>query len=134
MTQEGRPTKFKKQYIKQAYEVCARLGATNADLAALFEVSNRTIFEWQQRHPEFLHALKKGKKLFDDGNVRNALLKRALGYDYEGKHYPPDVTACIFWLKNRDPKNWRDKFDYRHEGKVDQVIKVQVFDEDSRER
>lgn len=23
--------------------------------------------------------------------------------------YPPDVTAQIFWLKNRKPKQWRDK-------------------------
>jgi hypothetical protein len=21
----------------------------------------------------------------------------------------PDTTACIFWLKNRKPKEWRDK-------------------------
>jgi hypothetical protein len=25
------------------------------------------------------------------------------------KHYPPDTTACIFWLKNRKPKEWRDR-------------------------
>ena len=24
------------------------------------------------------------------------------------EHVPPDVTACIFWLKNRDPQHWRD--------------------------
>jgi hypothetical protein len=24
------------------------------------------------------------------------------------EHVPPDVTACIFWLKNRDPTAWRD--------------------------
>lgn len=24
------------------------------------------------------------------------------------KHVPPDTTAAIFWLKNRDPKRWRD--------------------------
>jgi hypothetical protein len=23
-------------------------------------------------------------------------------------HVPPDVTACILWLKNRDPAHWRD--------------------------
>jgi hypothetical protein len=27
------------------------------------------------------------------------------------KHYLPDTTACIFWLKNRRPKEWRDKVD-----------------------
>jgi hypothetical protein len=25
------------------------------------------------------------------------------------KHYPPDTTAAIFWLKNRQPGKWRDK-------------------------
>jgi hypothetical protein len=24
------------------------------------------------------------------------------------EHMPPDVTAGIFWLRNRDPENWRD--------------------------
>jgi hypothetical protein len=24
------------------------------------------------------------------------------------EHVPPDVTACIFWLKNRRPSEWRD--------------------------
>jgi hypothetical protein len=27
---------------------------------------------------------------------------------------PPDVTAAIFWLKNRDPKNWRDTQQMEH--------------------
>ena len=29
------------------------------------------------------------------------------------KHYPPDVTACIYWTKNRMPDRWRDV--QRHE-------------------
>ena len=24
------------------------------------------------------------------------------------EHVPPDVTACIYWLKNRRPDRWRD--------------------------
>ena len=27
---------------------------------------------------------------------------------------PPDVTAQIFWLKNRDPKRWRDAWQVEH--------------------
>jgi hypothetical protein len=53
-----------------------------------------------------------------------ALAERALGYSVDveelfvinkklescivRKYYPPDVTACIFWLKNRQPERWRD--------------------------
>lgn len=29
---------------------------------------------------------------------------------------PPDTTAAIFWLKNRQPKEWRDKQIVEHEG------------------
>jgi hypothetical protein len=30
------------------------------------------------------------------------------------EHIPPDVTACIFWLKNRDPQHWRDSQQHEH--------------------
>jgi hypothetical protein len=30
------------------------------------------------------------------------------------EHVPPDVTACIFWLKNRDPEHWRDSQRLEH--------------------
>lgn len=30
------------------------------------------------------------------------------------EHVPPDVTACIFWLKNRRSSEWRDKTDHDH--------------------
>ena len=84
-------------------------------------------------------SLKKGKAPVDI-EVENALLKRALGYEYEEvtteieemptgkidkdgkpiikqkKHIRkttkmvlPDVTAQIFWLKNRKPDQWREK-------------------------
>jgi len=30
------------------------------------------------------------------------------------EHVPPDVTACIFWLKNRKPHEWRDVQQMEH--------------------
>jgi hypothetical protein len=27
---------------------------------------------------------------------------------------PPDTTAGIFWMKNRDPANWRDAWQIEH--------------------
>ena len=32
------------------------------------------------------------------------------------KHYPPDTTAGIFWLKNRQRDKWRDKQEHGIEG------------------
>ncbi|QAT40847.1 HNH endonuclease [Clostridium sp. JN-9] len=34
------------------------------------------------------------------------------------KEVPPDVTAQIFWLKNRKPGQWRDKQDIEHSGNM----------------
>ena len=85
--------------------------------------------DWMNRFPALSASLKKGKEPIDL-IVENAMLKNAIGYDYEEtiteieelgngkqkkhvrkikKHRPPDTTAQIFWLKNRRPDKWRDK-------------------------
>lgn len=40
------------------------------------------------------------------------------------KEVPPDTTALIFWLKNRQPKNWRDKQQIEHSGNSDFVFNI----------
>ncbi len=119
----GRPTKYKEEYCKQAEKICL-LGATDEFLADYFEVNVSTLNEWKVKHPEFREAIKKGK---DDADLKVAesLYHRACGYSHKEekvfnnqgeivthettKHYAPDPTALIFWLKNRQPKQWRDK-------------------------
>lgn len=119
----GRPTKYKSEYAKQAGKLCL-LGATNVELADFFEVTISTIHQWRVTHEEFSSALKENKEVADR-RVEEALYHRALGYTHdqddirvvEGeivitetkKHYPPDSTSMIFWLKNRQPDKWRDK-------------------------
>lgn len=119
----GRPTKYKPEYVEQAKKL-TQLGATDQQVASFFNVHVDTVFEWKARHPEFSEALKMGKAEMDAA-VEQSLLRRALGYSlpavkimqHEGipievpytEHYPPDTTACIFWLKNRKPKEWRDR-------------------------
>lgn len=103
----------------------ARDGLTDEQIAGNMGVSRSTLNSWKDRYPDILDALKKGKEIVDR-QVENALLKRALGYEYEEikekyefgelsertitkKQVVPDTTAQIFWLKNRKPKDWRDK-------------------------
>lgn len=128
----GRPTEYREEYNEQARKLCL-LGATDKELADFFEVSEVTINAWKNKHPEFLKSLKDGK-LLADAEIANKLYHRAKGYQHEDvdikvidghivmtdlvKHYPPDTTAAIFWLKNRDPKRWRDKQDIEHSGKI----------------
>lgn len=113
----------------------ARDGDTDENIAKRIGVGRRAIYEWKQKYPEFASALRKSRMAVDI-EVENALYNRALGTtitetvtDEEGKtktftkQLPPDVTAQIFWLKNRKPKDWRDKRDVEIEGKLPVVLK-----------
>lgn len=120
----ARPSKFKPEFVEQAKKLCALGGATAPDLATFFAVSVSTIKLWQVQHKAFSDALKVGKATADK-LVEQSLFRRAIGYEHDEtdirtigtklvktpvrKHYPPDTTACIFWLKNRKPGEWRDK-------------------------
>jgi hypothetical protein len=119
----GRPSGYKPEYVNMAKQA-AKLGATDADLARIFGVSDATIDNWKARHSGFLGSSKEGKEEAD-ARVERSLYMRAVGYSYDAEkifcdkngkvtrvpyreNVPPDVTAQIFWLKNRDPKRWRD--------------------------
>lgn len=120
---EGRPSKYKAEYCEQAKKL-AQLGATDRQVADFFEVTEQTINNWKIDHPEFFESLKLGKDVADR-KVEESLYKRAVGYTHDEekvfvsngeiithqttRHYPPDSTSMIFWLKNRKPNEWRDK-------------------------
>lgn len=136
----GRPSKKSKLDLKQV-ERLARKGWTDEEMAAFFEVDTRTWLRWKAADEEFCQALKEWKDEADS-RVERSLYERANGYshpdvhisNYQGdvtitpiiKHHAPDTTACIFWLKNRDPKNWRDKVDVNHGGQEDNPIVSKV--------
>ena len=123
MANTGRPTKYKTEFAEQARKLCV-LGATDKQLSDFFEVSESTINKWKLDFPEFSESLKLGK-LIADAEVADKLYQRATGYSHpevkvfnnQGeivthecvKHYAPDPTAAIFWLKNRQSDKWRDK-------------------------
>jgi hypothetical protein len=135
----GRPTKYREEYAEQARKLCFIMGATDAELAEFFDVTEQTVNTWKQKHPEFLESLRAGKAVAD-ANVAERLYQRAIGYShdavkimsYEGsswehgyvKHYPPDVTAAQYWLKNRQPATWRDKQEVEHSGEIGGVLVV----------
>jgi hypothetical protein len=120
---QGRPSKYKEEYDEQAFKLCL-LGATDDQLADFFNVATSTINLWKEQHPTFSESLKRGKHVAD-AEVAASLYNRALGYSHPEdkifnnggeemivetiKHYPPDTTAAIFWLKNRQKDTWRDK-------------------------
>ena len=99
----------------------AREGLTDEQIAKNIGINRTTLYDWKKKEVNIADALKKGKEVIDF-EVENALLKRALGYEYEEETYengiltkkvkkqvPPDTTAQIFWLKNRKKEQWREK-------------------------
>ena len=104
----------------------AQAGLTNKQIAHEMGVTVRTLDNWKKTHPEFLRSLKHGKATPDE-DVEAALLRRAKGFTYQegdrSRVALPDTTACIFWLKNRRPEQWRDKQEIAFTKPVEIVVK-----------
>lgn len=125
-------------------EAWARDGTIDEDIAKKLGVAYSTFRVYIDKYPALSAALKRGKEVADV-EVENALFKRALGYRYDEvtheldddgymvetkrvtKEVQPDVTAQIFWLKNRRPDKWRDKQVTEHTGADGGPLQV-VFD------
>jgi hypothetical protein len=129
---QGRPTKYKSEYDEQGYRLTL-LGLTDKQIADFFEVNEDTINEWKKIYSSFSESLKAGKEN-SDANIVKSLYKRATGMTIKevdikvidgeivktviDKELPPDPTACFFWLKNRQPKMWRDKQEIENSGNI----------------
>lgn len=128
----------------------ARDGLTDEQIAINMGIARDTLIQWKKKYPDISDTLKRGKEVVDR-QVENALLKRALGYDYEEvsdkyvgeeliehkvtkKHVVADTTAQIFWLKNRNPDKWRDKQTVEHTGLEEQQAKFAELLEQRRKR
>jgi hypothetical protein len=83
MAGRGRPTLYKPENAELARKFCL-LGATNEDLAGLFEVARRTIDDWIATIPEFAEGVRQGRDVADAAIVQK-LYSRAMGYSYETK-------------------------------------------------
>lgn len=112
----------------------ARDGLTDEQIAENMGINKATLYRWKEKYCDICDTLKRGKEVVDF-QVENALLKRALGYEYEEvsekyesgtltekkvtkKQVVPDTTAQIFWLKNRRPDKWKDKQDVQVSGEL----------------
>lgn len=135
----ARPTDYRQEYAEQAHKLCL-LGFTDKQLAVFFDVNESTINRWKQKYPEFCKSIKSGK-VVADAQVTESLFNRATGIEVtevevrdDGKKkvkrvtkrpIPPDTTAQIFWLKNRQPELWRDKPTV--ENSAQEAVPVQII-------
>ncbi len=131
-------------------EAWARDGLTDEQIAGNMGITVRSLYNWKKRSIPIFQSLKTGKEVADI-EVENALRKKALGFreteqtvttrrtvEYANgrrevsepvvteveRYYSPDTTAQIFWLKNRKPRQWRDK----REQDIDVTEAVKIVD------
>ena len=121
-------------------------GLTDIEIAARLGIHVSTYYRHKAKEEEFCEALKLTKE-YADHEVEQALYKKALGYEYEEntlfnekqndgstkaqvrkvkKKAAPDTTAMIFWLKNRQPKKWRDKQEINLDANINQNTEVTI--------
>lgn len=137
----GRPTDYKEEYNEQAYKLCL-LGATDANLADFFNVCEATINNWKNNHPSFLESIRAGKRIADSAvaeslfnGARDRLVPKQQAFKVKEVLYndkgqrierekievvtleefvPGDFRNQQFWVKNRNPENWKDKQEIDH--------------------
>ena len=74
----GRPTKYDPRFVEEVDKYLSETGGDQQhlpkieSLAIRLNVSKKTLYNWAEEHPEFLHALEKimlyqGEQLIDDG-------------------------------------------------------------------
>ena len=99
----------------------ARDGLTDKQIAHNMGISRKTLAEWKKKYAPIGDALKNSKEVVDI-EVENALYKSATGFvGPDGKYYPPNTTAQIFWLKNRKPAQWRNLDAKEQEARIDKL-------------
>ena len=108
-----------KTVLKKAERLAAQ-GLTKAQIAQSMGIHRATLFRKINESSDFSDAIKTGQAQ-GVADVTNALFERAMGCNVteerfiDGKlitatkYFPPDATSCIFFLKNRDPENWKDR-------------------------
>ena len=133
----GRPSKYDTHVEPKllVIEAWARDGLTDEQIANNLNVAYSSFREYKKEYPALTASLTRGKEVIDV-MVENALLKSALGYDYTEEELNkitgepielrkvahPNTTALIFWLKNRKPREWRDKQELEHSGNMGVTI------------
>jgi len=102
------------------------VGGGMMQIADALGCSHSALEDWVKKYPSLGAAIKRGRERAD-AEIEDALNRRAKGYDRVDnviingkevtlvKHYPPDPTSMIFWLKNRQPGRWREKTDVNME-------------------
>lgn len=117
MAKVGRPPFEITEDVLKKTEALASQGLTRDQIASVLGVSESTIYKTQRENSQFLQAIKDGQAK-GVATISNALFNNAKN---------GNITAQIFYLKNRAPGEWKDKQDHELTGKDGASLAPQVI-------
>ncbi len=113
----ARPSKYDPAYCEQVIEL-AQDGASLLECAVTIGVEKKTLYNWAEDHPEFLHALTRAKQL---RLVWWERVHRKCAQSGEG-----NAASIQFGLKNIGPEDYADKVDLNHGGQKGNPVTTEV--------
>lgn len=140
----GRKSPYSKAHLQRAAEGAAA-GETDREIITALGIASSTFYLWKHAHPEFSEAVTRGKDVAN-ARIEARAYERAMGLtvkvqkafkvrDADGSEsievvtledeLPPDSQMLQFWLKNRNPEQWRDKQEVEVSGNVEFVTYYQ---------
>ena len=155
LKKRGRKPRFNPNYHPLMVKGLAEAGKTTEEIAEALNVTHTSIKNWMKENPDFLSTIKKGKEYADDEVVQSLFnrakgykftekrvvqigdertekdgdgkewIVKAMRKEMTEKEIAPDPTSMIFWLKNRQPKDWRDKHEQVLSGADGKPIKIE---------
>ena len=99
----GRPTKYDPAFCEQVVEL-GRIGKSIEQIAANLGVSTRVLFDWRDKHEDFLHALEYAKELELDW-------WETVGQTHMIENKESDKLNASIWSRSmaaRFPKKYRE--------------------------
>ena len=74
-------------------------------------------------HEKIKKPIKVKEIIYDEITGKKLEEREVIKYVEEDLYVTPDVTAQIFWLKNRKPQDWRDRKDVNVDGTINDPFK-----------
>ena len=104
-----------------------RAGLTDEQIAKNIGISRSTLNGWKKKYSDISDTLKQGKEVIDR-QVENALLKRAIGYEYEEVSEKFEENGIDFMpLKGSVIRSLYPKQEMRSMGDADVLIHAEQY-------
>ena len=109
----GRPSDYKPEYCEMLIQHMAE-GLSFESFAAVVDSTKKTLYNWADANPEFLHAKERGtdkcRLFWEKLGVDHIITKsESFGKGEGSESKALNTGVYVFNMKNRFPEEWKDK-------------------------